>query len=95
MIIAQQPAQSLAALHGPLEADICIARKQQDVALTLVIALSMIMFDVFAQRPPQGRQRILQRASMTFAGDEHGFRSGNEFFSVGAQRSDQLRNSSI
>ena len=53
MIIAQQPAQSLAALHGPLSADICIARKQQDVVHTLVIAFGMIMFDVFAQRSPQ------------------------------------------
>ena len=34
-------------------ADDRITGKQQDVALPLVIALSMIMFDVFAQRSPQ------------------------------------------
>ena len=37
-----------------LAADIRITRQQQDVALALVIALGMIMFDVFVQRPPQG-----------------------------------------
>ena len=55
MVIAQQPAQSLAASNGLLlVADVRVTRKQQDVALSLVIALSMIMVDVFAQRPPQG-----------------------------------------
>jgi hypothetical protein len=54
IIIAQEPAQSLAALHGLLEVEVCIAREQQDVAFPLVIPLSMEMFDIFAQRPPQG-----------------------------------------
>jgi hypothetical protein len=31
-----------------------IPRKQQDVALPLVIPLSMEMVDIVAQRPPQG-----------------------------------------
>ena len=54
MVIAQEPAQSLAALHGALAADIRITREQQDVTLALVIPLGMIMLDVFVQRPPQG-----------------------------------------
>ena len=54
MVITQEPAQSLAALHGLPAADVCIPREQQDVALSLVIPLSMVMFDIFAQRPPQG-----------------------------------------
>ena len=54
MIVAQEPAQSLAALHRPLALTICRQRKQQDVALPLVIPLGMEMVDVFAQRPPQG-----------------------------------------
>jgi len=54
MVIAQEPTQSLAALHRPLPVDVCIAREQQDVVLPLVIALSMVMLDVFAQCPPQG-----------------------------------------
>jgi hypothetical protein len=54
MVITQEPAQSLAALHGPGAADACIAGKQQDVVLPLMIALSMVMLDVFAQGAPQG-----------------------------------------
>jgi hypothetical protein len=30
-----------------------LVREQQDVALALMIALSMITLDIFAQRPPQ------------------------------------------
>jgi hypothetical protein len=33
---------------------VCIPRKQQDVALPLVISLGVKMFDVFPQHPPQG-----------------------------------------
>ena len=55
MVIAQEPTQSLLALNRLLlAADIFITREQQDIALPLVIALGMIMFDVFVQRPPQG-----------------------------------------
>ena len=53
-VIAQEPTQSLAALHRPLAVDVCIAREQQDVVLPLMIALSMVMLDVFAQGAPQG-----------------------------------------
>ena len=48
MVIAQEPTQSLAALHGPLAVDVCIAREQQEVALPLMIALSMVMRNIFA-----------------------------------------------
>ena len=37
MIVAQEPAQSLAALHRPLAAAVRVPRKQQDVALALVV----------------------------------------------------------
>ena len=53
MIVSQEPAQSLAAGNRTVTADMRTPRKQQDVALPLVIPLSMIMFDVFAQGPPQ------------------------------------------
>jgi hypothetical protein len=49
MVIAQEPTQSLAALHRPLALDVGSAREQQDVVLPLMIALSMVMLDVFAQ----------------------------------------------
>jgi hypothetical protein len=52
MVIAQEPTQSLAALHGPLTTNVCIPR-EQDIALPLVISLSVEMLDIFAQRPPQ------------------------------------------
>ena len=54
VIVAQVPTQSLAALNRLLVvADVRVTRKQQNVTLPLVIAFSMIMFDVFAQGPPQ------------------------------------------
>jgi ABC-type uncharacterized transport system substrate-binding protein len=53
MIVAQEPAQPLAAAHGPLGLLTRRPREQQDVALPLVIPLGMEMVDVFAQRPPQ------------------------------------------
>jgi hypothetical protein len=46
--------ESVATLNGPRAMNIRIPREQQDVALPLVIALSVKMFDVFAQGPPQG-----------------------------------------
>jgi hypothetical protein len=54
MIVAQKPAQSLAAPDRPLALPIGYPRKQQDIALPLVIPLGMEMVDVVAQRPPQG-----------------------------------------
>jgi len=33
---------------------VCIAREQQDVFPPLVVPLSVVMLDVFAQCPPQG-----------------------------------------
>jgi hypothetical protein len=54
MVITQEPTQSLTALHGPGAADACIAGEQQDVVLPLMIALSMVMLDVFAQCAPRG-----------------------------------------
>ena len=53
MIVAQEPTQSLATLHRPLAAAVRVPRKQQDVALPLVVSLGMEMIDVIAQRPPQ------------------------------------------
>src|SRR5260370_1413715 len=37
----------------PVAAGVCTSREQQDIALPPMIALNMIMFDIFAQRPPQ------------------------------------------
>ena len=53
MVITQEPTQSLTALHGAGAADACIAGEQQDVVLPLMISLSMLMLDVFAQGAPQ------------------------------------------
>ena len=47
-LLTVKPTQSLAALHGPLAVDVCIAREQQEVALPLMIALSMVMRNIFA-----------------------------------------------
>jgi hypothetical protein len=54
MVIAQEPAQSLAALDGPPTIEIRVPREEQDVILALMVALGMIMVDVFVERPPQG-----------------------------------------
>jgi len=54
MIVAQEPTQSLAAPHRPLAVPIRGARKQQDVALALVVPFGLEMIDIVAQRPPQG-----------------------------------------
>ena len=54
MVIAQEPTQSLAALHGAVMMNPCVTREQEDIALSLMIALGMIMFDEFVQRPPEG-----------------------------------------
>jgi hypothetical protein len=53
MVVMQEPTQSFTALHGPLAADVRIPREQQDIALSLMIPLSMEVFDIFSQRAPQ------------------------------------------
>jgi hypothetical protein len=53
MVVAQEPTQSLPALHGPSATEVRFAREQQDVTLALVISLGMTMSDEFVQRPPQ------------------------------------------
>jgi hypothetical protein len=53
MIEAQKPTQSLVAPNRPLPAAVRIPRKQQDVALPLVIPLGMEMVDIVAKRMPQ------------------------------------------
>jgi hypothetical protein len=47
MVVAQEPTQQIAALNRPLAADVRTLRKQQNVALSLVIALSMVTLDMF------------------------------------------------
>ena len=54
MVVTQESAQSLATLNGLLVVGVRTPREQQDVALPLVITLSMVMLDIFAQRAPQG-----------------------------------------
>jgi hypothetical protein len=54
---AQEPTQSLAALHRPLAVDVIIAREQQDVVLPPMIALGIVMLDVFAQCAPWSARR--------------------------------------
>ena len=54
MVIAQEPAQSLAALDGPPTTEIRVPGEEQDVTLALMVALGMIMVNVFVERPPQG-----------------------------------------
>jgi hypothetical protein len=54
MVIAQEPAQSFTTSYRLLAADVRIPSEQQDVALPLMIPLSMVMLNIFAQRPPQG-----------------------------------------
>jgi hypothetical protein len=52
MIIAQKPTQSLAAPHWPLALPIRRPRKQQVVALPLMIPLGMEMVDMALSRRP-------------------------------------------
>src|ERR1700730_7739747 len=69
MVIAQEPTQSLATLHRPLAVDVCIAREQQDVVLALMIALSMVTFDVFAPNRPPRRHSIASKIYRTASGN--------------------------
>ena len=63
MVIAQEPSQPLAALNRPRAANVRIPRKQQDVALPLMIPLNMIMLDIFTQRPPPPKTITLDKHS--------------------------------
>jgi hypothetical protein len=54
MIITQEPAEALAALHGLFATDLRVTRKQQDVAFPLVVPLGMVMLDISLKRPSQG-----------------------------------------
>jgi hypothetical protein len=54
MVIAQEPTQSLAAFHGALAENVSVAREQQDIALPLMIPLSMEIFEIFAEGALQG-----------------------------------------
>jgi len=54
IVIAQKPTQSLAAPHRSLAVAVHIPRKQQNIALPLVIPLGMDMLDIVAQRPLHG-----------------------------------------
>ena len=54
MIVAYKPAQPFAAAHGALALLAGHSRKQQDVALSMVIPLGMEVFNLVAQHPPQG-----------------------------------------
>src|ERR1035437_8650378 len=54
MVITQETTQPLATLHRLLTTRFRDLTEQQDVGLPLMIPLSMVMLDVFAQRSPQG-----------------------------------------
>jgi len=62
MIIAQEATQSLAALHEALAVNVSITREQEDIALSLMIALGMIVFDEFVQ--PRRRERSPKRMTL-------------------------------
>ena len=53
MIITQKAAQSLATLNRTVTADVRTPRKQQDVALPLMVTFDMVMLDVFGERSPK------------------------------------------
>ena len=48
MIIAQEPAQSLAAPHRSFAVAMCVPRKQQNVIFPLMIPLGVEMVDIIA-----------------------------------------------
>ena len=48
MVVTQESAQPLATLNGLLVVAVGTPREQQDIALPLVIALRMVMLDIFA-----------------------------------------------
>ena len=53
MVITQEPTQPLATLHRFITTRFHDPTEQQDVGLPLMIPLSMVMRNIFAQRPPQ------------------------------------------
>jgi hypothetical protein len=54
MVITQEPTQVLAALNRSRATNVCIPREQQNIALSLMIPLSVEMLDIFAHRASQG-----------------------------------------
>src|SRR5262245_53892921 len=64
MVIAQEPTQSLAALHRPLAADVGITREQKDVALS---QFSSARSTSYSMNPvslwPYRRVRAMRKAS--------------------------------
>src|SRR5215471_7216009 len=53
MVITQEPTQPLAALYGAPGVHVPIPREQQNIALALVIAFSMVVIDIFIEGPSQ------------------------------------------
>src|SRR5262249_45836510 len=53
MVITQEPTQPLATLQRAPGVRVPIPREQQNIALALVIALSMVVIDIFIEGPSQ------------------------------------------
>jgi len=53
MVITQEPTQPLATLHRLIPTSFRNPTKQQNVGLSLMIPLGVVVLHVFAQRPPQ------------------------------------------
>jgi hypothetical protein len=66
MVVTQEPAEALAALHGLFATDLRVTREQQDVAFPLVIPLGMVMFDIFPQCPSQGARAKENHLALAF-----------------------------
>src|SRR5665647_685571 len=54
MVITKEATQPFATLHRLLTTCFRDPTEQQDIGLPLMIPLSMVMRNIFAQRPPQG-----------------------------------------
>ena len=69
MVVTQESAQSLATLNGLLVVDVRTPREQQDIVLPLVIALRMVMLDIFAyarrSEPSPNRTTLDRHSSFT------------------------------
>ena len=53
MVIVQEPAQSVAALDGPFTINVPVEWEKQDVVFALMIALCMVVLNVFVEGSPQ------------------------------------------
>ena len=53
MVITQEPTQPLATLQGAPGVHVPIPREQQNIALALVITLSMVVINIFIEGPSQ------------------------------------------